>query len=181
MILWLLLVLLLAPHSLYGETIGSLRYRDPGLFQYDYPGQRSVEAFQADQKSNRVSPSFKPEFRHSDYTSLPQGQPLQQHLLRMGFKFRDFPGSAAPMDNSPQFRPQPGARQSGYPRSSGAAWAGPVPVFRPLGDAERKKSERASGRGVAPVPAFTASYRLNDYGADLSDTIPVGSVFRPIP
>lgn len=151
------------------------------MFKYDYPGQRPIQAFPAKRKTDRVFPSFKPEFRNTDYDSLPQGQYLQQHLLRMGFKFRDIPEISPPMDSSPRFQLHPTRGVSGYPWSSVDGSAGPAPVFRPLGNAESKRRDSASGRSVTTVPAVAAPYRLTGYGTGLPDYTPVGPVFRPIP
>ena len=141
------------------KQFGSQEYKNPGMFQYDYPDRISHEAFQAQRKPDAVSSSFKPEFRIADYYALPQGQSLQQHLLRMGFKFRDIPETSTPVDDPPQFRPQPARGRSGYQWSSDDSSARPAPIFRPLGNVDLKKSETVSVRGITLLPTVPATVR----------------------
>ena len=176
----LLLVLALAPHAAGGETIGGPGYRYPGMFQYDYQSQSPIEAFPVDPKPNAVAPSFKPEFRNTDYYSLSQGLYLQQHIARMGYRFRDISEADDAGFNTARFRPQP-ARGSGYLWRSGEGWAGPAPIFRPLDNVELKKSEVTTGRGAASGRAVTPAYGLAVYGIDAPGYTPAVPVFRPMP
>lgn len=172
---------MIVPYTANSETLGGLGNRNPGMFQYDFAGQRPIEAFQPARKSNWVTPSFKPEFRNTDYYSLAQGEYLQQHLLRMGFKFRDMPERSALADNSFQTRFQPTRGQFGYQWNPDNAPIERAPIFRPLDNVNLKRSERISGGGSVPIPIVSAPYGLTGYSADLPDYTYVGSLFRPIP
>jgi hypothetical protein len=177
----LLLVLVLTPHTAYGETFGSFRYDNPGMFEFDYPGRNPIEPFRPGQKQNRVSSSFKPEFRVTEYHTLPQGQQLQQRLLRMGFKFRELPEASVQVEKSPQYRPQSMRGVAEYPWSSDSGSIVPAPIFRPLGNVGLKKSENISVGGVVTMPTPAMSYGQSGYATELPGYTPAGPVFRPIP
>lgn len=177
----LLIAMVLAPHAVYGEAIDSTGYAVPEVFHYDYSGLRPIEAFQTERIENRVPPSYKPEFRNTEYYAIPPGQDLQQYLLSKGFKFRDIPEASGPADDSSRFRRQPTRGRAGYQWSSDDGSMRPAPIFRPLNKVGLKTSEHALGRDVAPAPVpATAPYGLSSFGAELPYTS-VGPVFRPIP
>ena len=84
----LLLVMVPNSHNAYSETVFGTEYEQTGIFRsdYPYPDRRPVGLSEQGRMSDRVPPSFKREFVHTDYNRVSQGQDIEQYLQHMGYR-----------------------------------------------------------------------------------------------
>jgi len=167
------------PYVAGAESFGTPESAKSGVFQYDFPNATLLRPFGTDEKPDRISPSLKPEFGNTGFYSTLHRQSIEQHLLRMGFKFRDIAASTRQVDVSPRYRSRSEQARADFRWGSVDGAGAPKPIFRPLGDVQSKKRAPTSGRGFAIQHAPAASYRLLDYAADLPVSSFIGPTFRP--